>query len=79
MICDTLKAKEHWLTINLNSYQAELKYEKKISFPLIEETLTIWVENALQIGLVLTNDILLTKALKFTFLLKENKFKESNR
>src|SRR6266498_3089200 len=79
MICDTLKAKERWLAVDLNSHQAGLKREKKVPFPLIEEALTIWVENALQTGLVLTDDILSTKALEFTFLLKENKFKRSNR
>ena len=40
--------------------------------------MTIWVENALQTGLVLTDDILSTKALEFAFLLKEDKFKGSN-
>src|SRR6266498_3480550 len=75
MICDTLKAKEHWLTIDLNSHQAGLKHEKKVPFPLIKEALTIWI---LQIGLVLTDDILSTKVLEFTFLLKEDKFKKSN-
>ena len=41
--------------------------------------MTIWVENTLQTGLVLTDDILLTKALEFAFLLKKDKFKRSNR
>src|SRR6266542_6212613 len=78
MICDTLKAKERCLAIDLNSHQAGLKREKKVPFSFIEEALTIWVENALQIGLVLTDDILSTKALEFAFLLKEDKFKGSN-
>src|SRR6266542_3689447 len=78
MICDTLKAKERWLAVDLNLHQAGLKREKKVSFPLIEEVLTIWVENALQTGLVLTDDILSTKVLEFNFLLKEDKFKGSN-
>ena len=78
MISDTLRAKERWLAVDLNSHQAGLKREKKVPFPLIEEALTIWVENALQTGLVLTDDILSTKALEFAFLLKEDKFKGSN-
>src|SRR6266498_1484799 len=78
MICDTLKAKERWLAVDFNSHQAGLKREKKVLFPFIEEALTIWVENALQTGLVLTDDILSTKALEFVFLLKEDKFKGSN-
>src|SRR6266540_4105101 len=78
MICDTLKAKERWLAVNFNSHQAGLKHEKKVLFPLIEEALTIWIENALQTNLVLTDDILSTKAFEFAFLLKEDKFKESN-
>src|SRR6266540_956717 len=32
MICNTLKAKEHWLAINLNLHQAGLKREKKVFF-----------------------------------------------
>src|SRR6266498_1511946 len=78
MMCDTMKTKKRWLAVDLNSYQAGLKREKKILFPLIEEALTIWVKNALQTGLVLTNDIFSTKVLEFAFLLKEDKFKGSN-
>src|SRR5829696_7044381 len=78
MISDTLRAKERWLAVDLNSHQAGLKREKKVPFLLIEEALTIWVENALQTDLVLTDDILSTKALEFAFLLKEDKFKGSN-
>jgi len=75
MICNTLKAKECWLVVDLNSHQVRLKHEKKVPFPLIKEALTIWI---LQIGLVLTDDILSTKVLEFTFLLKEDKFKGLN-
>ena len=78
MISDTLRAKERWLAVDLNSHQVGLKREKKVPFSLIEKALTIWVENALQTGLVLTDDILSTKALEFAFLLKEDKFKGSN-
>jgi hypothetical protein len=75
MISDTLKTKDRWLAIDPESYQAGLKREKKVSFPNIEEALTIWVETALQAGLIITDNILSTKALGFAFLLKENKFK----
>jgi len=75
MISDTLKAKERWLAIDTESYQAGLKREKKVSFPKIEEALTIWVETVLQAGLIITDNILSTKALGFAFLLKEDKFK----
>ena len=75
MISDTLKAKERWLAIDTESYQAGLKREKKVSFSKIEEALTIWVETALQAGLIITDNILSTKALGFAFLLKEDKFK----
>ena len=47
MISDTLRAKDRWLAIDTESYQAGLKCEKKVSFPKIEEALTIWVETAL--------------------------------
>ncbi len=57
MISDTLKAKDHWLTVDLNSYQARLRCEKKAPFPNIEEALTIWIKNALQVGLIITDNI----------------------
>ncbi len=79
MISDTLKAKDRWLAINTESYQADLKYEKKVSFSKIEEALTIWVETTLQADLIIIDNILSTKALGFAFLLKEDKFKCSGR
>ncbi len=78
MISDTLKAKDHWLIVNLNSYQAKLRCKKKASFSNIEEALTIWIENALQISLIITDNILLTKALNFAYWLKEDNFKGLN-
>ena len=60
--------------MNTNLYQANLKHNKKTPFSLVE-ALVIWVDNALKASLVITNDILLTKALSFAFLLKEDKFK----
>ena len=77
MISDILKEKDRWLAIDTNSFQASLRREKKIPFPTIEEALTIWVDNALQAGLVITDNILSTKALDFAFMLKEDKFKGS--
>ncbi len=79
MICDTLKAKEYWLAVDFNSHQVRLKCEKKVSFPLIKKVLTIWIENALQTDLILINDFLSIKVLEFAFLLKEDKFKGSNK
>src|SRR6266498_1016808 len=78
MISDTLKAKDHWLAIDTESYQAGLKCEKKVFFPKIKEALTIWIETNLQAGLIITDNILSTKALGFAFLLKEDKFKCSD-
>ena len=77
MISDILKEKDWWLTVDTDSYQAGLRREKKIPFPTIEEALTIWVDNALQAGLIITDNILSAKALDFAFLLKEDKFKGS--
>ncbi|CAG8678896.1 3547_t:CDS:2, partial [Rhizophagus irregularis] len=54
MISNILKEKDHWLAVNLSSYQAE---------------------NALQAGLIISDDILSTKALEFAFLCNEEKFK----
>jgi hypothetical protein len=78
MVSDILKAKDRWLAVDLNSYQAGLKHDKKAPFINIEEALTIWIENAFQVGLVIMDEILSTKALNFAYLLGEDKFKNSN-
>jgi len=78
MISDILREKERWLVIDSNSLQASLRREKKVSFPTIEEALTIWVDNAVRCGLTITDSILTTKAYEFAFLLKEDKFKGSH-
>src|SRR3989337_1312838 len=75
MISNTLKVKDRWLVIDTESYQAGLKREKKVSFPKIEEALTIWIKTAFQADLIIIDNILSTKALGFAFLLKEDKFK----
>ena len=41
MVSDILKAKDHWLAIDLNSYQAGLKCNKKTPFINIKKALTI--------------------------------------
>ncbi|CAI2200447.1 4034_t:CDS:1, partial [Funneliformis geosporum] len=63
MVSDILKEKYHWLSVDTNSYQANLKCDKKIPFPLVEEALVIWVDNAFKASLIITDDILSTKAL----------------
>jgi hypothetical protein len=78
MVSDILKEKDRWLSVDTNSYQANLKRDKKTPFPLVEEALVIWVDNVLKVSLVITDDILSTKALSFAFLLKKDKFKGSS-
>ena len=78
MISDILKAKDHWLAVDTDSYQAGLKRERKIPFPIIEEALTLWVENAIKANLIISDHILSTKALEFAFICKEEKFKGSS-
>lgn len=78
MISDILKAKDHWLAVDTDSYQAGLKRERKIPFPIIEEALTLWVESAINANLIISDSILSTKALEFAFICKEEKFKGSS-
>ncbi|GBC14132.1 tigger transposable element-derived protein 6-like [Rhizophagus irregularis DAOM 181602=DAOM 197198] len=78
MICDILKTKDRWLAVDLYSYQAGLRRERKLPFIVIEEALALWVENALQAGLIISDDILSIKALEFAFLCNEEKFKGSD-
>ena len=77
MICDILKAKDRWLAVDLNSYQASLRQERKLPFITIEEALALWVENALEANIIISDSILSTKALEFAFLCNEEKFKAS--
>jgi hypothetical protein len=78
MVCDILKARERWLAIDINSYQAGLRRERKLPFVTIEEALALWVNNALEAGLVISDDILSLKAMEFAFLCNETKFKGSD-
>ena len=78
MISDILKAKDRWLAVDLNSHQAGLRRERKLPFIIIEEALTLWVESALQAGVIISDDILSNKALEFAFLCNESKFKGSD-
>lgn len=78
MVSDILKEKDRWLAIDNNSHQANLKREKKIKFPIIEEALTVWLDKALQSELILTESILAAKALDFALLCNEENFKASN-
>ena len=78
MISDILKAKDHWLTVDLNTYQSSLWRERKLPFIIIEEALTLWIENALQAGVIISDDILSNKALEFAFLYNKSKFKGSD-
>jgi len=77
MISDIIKAKERWLSVDLNSHQAGLKRERKLPFITIEEALALWVENAIQAGLEISDGILKIKALEFAFLCNEENFKRS--
>lgn len=77
MISDIIKVKERWLSVDLNSHQAGLKRERKLPFIIIEEALALWVENAIQTGLEISDEILRIKALEFAFLCNEEKFKGS--
>src|SRR4051812_30527099 len=47
MISDILKERNRWLAIDLNLLQAGLRRKKKVAFPVIEEVLTIWIDNAI--------------------------------
>jgi hypothetical protein len=78
MVSDILKEKDRWLSVDIDSYQANLKCDKKTPFPFIEKALVIWVDNVLKASLIIIDDILSTKVLSFAFLLKKDKFKRSN-
>ena len=53
--------------------------KKKIPFSTIEKILTVWINNALQTGFIITDNILLTKTLEFTFLFEKKKKMEEAR
>ena len=67
MISDILKAKDRWLAVDLNSYQANLRRERKLPFINIEEALALWVEKALEANIITSDGILSAKVLDFAF------------
>ncbi|EXX72363.1 tigger transposable element-derived protein 6-like [Rhizophagus irregularis DAOM 181602=DAOM 197198] len=65
--------------MNINLHKTSLKCKRKLPFTTIEEALVLWVENTLQVGLIITDDILSTKVLEFAFLYNKERFKGSDR
>ena len=66
-VSEILKEKDRWLAVDES--QANAKRERKSYFPIIEESVAMWCEQAILGGITFTGDILQKKASKLAELL----------
>ena len=66
-VCNILKEKEKWLSINISNKEVKnQKWNRGAKFPEIESALYLWMQQALASNLTITRDVLKAKALNFT-------------
>jgi hypothetical protein len=75
-VCNILKDKNKWLSINPDDASKQ-KY-KVPKYPELESSLMIWFNQALSNKRVITGDVILAKAKRFAELLDINDFKGSD-
>ncbi|CAG8786199.1 3975_t:CDS:1, partial [Racocetra fulgida] len=66
---DILKNSDHWLELDLNSYEAQLQKNRSPKFVEIEKALTLWVDRALEAKLTISGYTLSTQAQNFANIL----------
>jgi hypothetical protein len=77
--CSEILAKsDHWLSINLNSKDANNKRTKKPVYIDIESAVALWAEHVIGNKQTLTGYLIQDKAKEFAQLLNEDKFNASN-
>ena len=74
-ICNILKEKEKWLSIDISNKKVKnQKWDRGAKFPEIESALYLWMQQALASNLTITGDVLKTKALNFATKLQITSF-----
>ncbi|GET02448.1 tigger transposable element-derived protein 6-like [Rhizophagus clarus] len=77
-VSDILRNKDKWLLVDLNSEESKKQRKRPVQFSQIEEAMTLWVTNTLEVDLVINTDILREKAEFFASNFEVNSFKASN-
>ena len=77
-ISDTLKKKEHYLSMQPGDYTGTLRRERPSKFPTIEQALALWIDQATEDNCTLSGHIVLTKAADFAQRLNITDFKGSH-
>ena len=76
-VYDILNKSEHWLSIDITSFNANNFREKSSNYPQLEETLSIWVDQQISRNLTLSGPIIQQKAKECANLLDINNFSAS--
>jgi hypothetical protein len=76
-VYDILNKSEHWLSIDITSFNANNFCEKSSNYPQLEETLSIWVDQQISRNLTLSGPIIQQKAKECANLLDINNFSAS--
>ena len=77
-VSDILRNKDKWLLVNPDLEEANKQREKNVHFPQVEETLSLWITNALSANLIISGDILREKAKFFAQQFEITRFSASN-
>jgi DDE superfamily endonuclease/Tc5 transposase DNA-binding domain/CENP-B N-terminal DNA-binding domain len=77
-ICDILKKKEHYLSLQINDYIGSLCRERSSKYPNVEQALALWIDQATENNCTLSGHIISTKAANFAQRLGIENFKGSN-
>ncbi|CAG8539856.1 1044_t:CDS:2 [Dentiscutata erythropus] len=75
---DILKNSDHWVNLDLNSYEANLQRNKTPKFLEIEQALNLWVDRALNAKMTITGYTLIAQAQQFADILDITNFKASD-
>ena len=64
-ISDIIKEKDKWNMVDINSFEANRKRDRKPKWPQLEEAMQIWTDAALTSGQDLSQAVLIAKGKKF--------------
>ena len=78
-VSNILKNKDKWLLVNPDLEEANKQREKNVHFPQVEETLSLWITNALSANLIISGDTLHKKAKFFAQQFEITRFSASNK
>jgi len=73
-----LREKDKWLSIDSDMPKLSLKKQRPPAWPQLEESLSIWMDQAIRYDRTLSGHIMKEKAKRFTELLQINKFTASS-